>query len=417
MTVTHLLLTHHHADHVAENGVYKERFGVEILAHPLEAEELLGRRPHDRAGRHGAGGGRAVDRRAAHPGPHRRNAQLRGQRRATCSPATRCSRARWAACSAPGSTTFEDLKHSIMDVLMTLPPETRLHPGHTDPTTVGDEWENNAFVRVWRGLDAESDGPLHRLGASPRRSSSGGPTTTAGTRPGCAGTSRARTTSCPAPRWCGLTCSEPCSVRPERSQHRHRALPLGPAHGPLPGPERAYSMAARLSCSASGAAAGSPCRPRPARWRWRTGTCRGRCRRRSPRAGCRRTRRPRWPGAAAARPHALAWRAARGRGAEPRAWRAASGPWPWASRADCPRAADWIRSRRPARARLAGRAARAAGTAISRSDDWYQEQLAHGAHHLCVSGSGPPEAAPARERGVESRCGPRPVEDRLDRRG
>ncbi|MEJ7718843.1 MAG: MBL fold metallo-hydrolase [Thermoleophilaceae bacterium] len=41
LTVTHLLLTHHHGDHVAENHVYKERFGVEILAHPLEAEHLV----------------------------------------------------------------------------------------------------------------------------------------------------------------------------------------------------------------------------------------------------------------------------------------------------------------------------------------------------------------------------------------
>ena len=57
---------------------------------------------------------------------------------------------------APGSTTFADLKHSVMEVLMKLPPETRLHPGHTDPTTVGDEWESNPFVRVWRGLDEES---------------------------------------------------------------------------------------------------------------------------------------------------------------------------------------------------------------------------------------------------------------------
>ena len=39
---------------------------------------------------------------------------------------------------------------------MELPPETRVHPGHTDPTTIGDEWEHNAFVRVWRGLDPES---------------------------------------------------------------------------------------------------------------------------------------------------------------------------------------------------------------------------------------------------------------------
>src|SRR5919201_4782901 len=37
----YLLLTHHHGDHVAENHVYKERFGVEILADPVEAEELM----------------------------------------------------------------------------------------------------------------------------------------------------------------------------------------------------------------------------------------------------------------------------------------------------------------------------------------------------------------------------------------
>ena len=37
-----------------------------------------------------------------------------------------------------------------------LPPATRIHPGHTDPTTVQDELENNSFIRVWRGLDEES---------------------------------------------------------------------------------------------------------------------------------------------------------------------------------------------------------------------------------------------------------------------
>jgi glyoxylase-like metal-dependent hydrolase (beta-lactamase superfamily II) len=57
---------------------------------------------------------------------------------------------------APGSTSFEDLRGSIMDVLMKLPPETTVRPGHTDPTTIGDENENNPFIRVWRGLDDES---------------------------------------------------------------------------------------------------------------------------------------------------------------------------------------------------------------------------------------------------------------------
>src|SRR5258705_13533563 len=41
LTITHLLLTHHHFDHVEFNHVYKEKFGVEILAHPIEAAELM----------------------------------------------------------------------------------------------------------------------------------------------------------------------------------------------------------------------------------------------------------------------------------------------------------------------------------------------------------------------------------------
>jgi hypothetical protein len=42
-----------------------------------------------------------------------------------------------------------------MDTLMALPPQTRVHPGHTDPTTIGDEWDSNRFVRLWRGEDSE----------------------------------------------------------------------------------------------------------------------------------------------------------------------------------------------------------------------------------------------------------------------
>jgi hypothetical protein len=38
-----------------------------------------------------------------------------------------------------------------MDVLMTLPHETRVLPGHTEATTVGREWEENPFVLYWRG--------------------------------------------------------------------------------------------------------------------------------------------------------------------------------------------------------------------------------------------------------------------------
>jgi hydroxyacylglutathione hydrolase len=53
---------------------------------------------------------------------------------------------------APGASGLEDLRASVMR-LMKLPPETRVHPGHREPTTIGAEWEANPFVRVWRGLD------------------------------------------------------------------------------------------------------------------------------------------------------------------------------------------------------------------------------------------------------------------------
>jgi hydroxyacylglutathione hydrolase len=54
---------------------------------------------------------------------------------------------------------FEGVRRSVMDVLMALPPETRVLPGHTDETTIGREWEHNPFVRVWRGVDPEGSEP------------------------------------------------------------------------------------------------------------------------------------------------------------------------------------------------------------------------------------------------------------------
>jgi hydroxyacylglutathione hydrolase len=65
---------------------------------------------------------------------------------------------------APGHTTYTDLRDSIMGTLMELPPNTIIYPGHTDATSVAREWEENAFIRVWRGLDAEGSDPCIALG-------------------------------------------------------------------------------------------------------------------------------------------------------------------------------------------------------------------------------------------------------------
>ena len=61
-----------------------------------------------------------------------------------------------------GDTLFKDsvgggdpdeVRRSVMDVLLGLPDETRVLPGHTDETTIGRERQENPFVRYWRGLE------------------------------------------------------------------------------------------------------------------------------------------------------------------------------------------------------------------------------------------------------------------------
>ncbi len=154
LTVEHLLLTHHHHDHVAENHVFKERLGVEILAHPLEAEQLMDVDRTIEPGERLSFGGLEIE--PLHTPGHTAgmlSLVVNGSEVFTGDTLFKNS---VGGVKAPGSTSFEDLRRSIMDVLAKLPPETGVRPGHTDPTTIGDELENNPFIRVWRGLDEES---------------------------------------------------------------------------------------------------------------------------------------------------------------------------------------------------------------------------------------------------------------------
>jgi len=153
VTPTHLLLTHHHGDHVAENHVYKERYGVEILADPVESEELMDVDRQIMGGEVLTVGGLRIE---ALSTPGHTAGMLsfvvNGEEVFTGDTLFKNS---VGGVRAPGSTTFEDLKHSIMEVLMGLDHSMTVRPGHTDPSTIGDEWENNPFIRVWRGLDSE----------------------------------------------------------------------------------------------------------------------------------------------------------------------------------------------------------------------------------------------------------------------
>jgi hydroxyacylglutathione hydrolase len=157
-----LLLTHHHGDHVAENHVWKERHGVEILAHPLEAERLVDVDRTIEPGELIEAGDLRIE--PLHTPGHTDgmlNFVVNGTDVFTGDTLFKGS---VGGVRAPGSTSYEDLRRSIMDVLLALPPETTIRPGHTDPTTVADELESNRFVRIWRGVDEEGSDPCTALG-------------------------------------------------------------------------------------------------------------------------------------------------------------------------------------------------------------------------------------------------------------
>jgi hydroxyacylglutathione hydrolase len=154
VSVRTLLLTHHHHDHVAEVDAWRD---VEVIAHPVEAAELDGVDRTIEPGEKLEVGGLHVA--TLHTPGHTAgmlNFVINGDEVFTGDTLFKGS---VCGVRAPRSTSFADLRHSIMDVLMQLPHETRVHPGHTDPTTIGDEWESNAFVRLWRGLDDEGGEP------------------------------------------------------------------------------------------------------------------------------------------------------------------------------------------------------------------------------------------------------------------
>ncbi|MDQ3850035.1 MAG: MBL fold metallo-hydrolase [Actinomycetota bacterium] len=153
--VTHLLLTHHHHDHVCALDAVKERYpGIAVLAHPDEpvpAEAFAPLRIGD------------LDVDALHTPGHTAgmlNFTVPGH----VFTGDTLFKHSVGGVRAPGATSYEDLKASIMEGLMRLDADTVVHPGHTDPTTIGDEWEHNRFIRVWRGLDPEGDEPCTALG-------------------------------------------------------------------------------------------------------------------------------------------------------------------------------------------------------------------------------------------------------------
>jgi len=158
-TITHVLLTHHHYDHVVGAGKLAEHFGVPVLASEQAAELLDGDVDETIAEGDVVESGALRIEPLHTPGHCGDHLALKIDDTDVLT-ADVLFAGTVGGTRAPGATGFEDVRASVMEKLMELPHETRVHPGHTVPTTIGDEWEANPFIRIWRGLDEEGSEPV-----------------------------------------------------------------------------------------------------------------------------------------------------------------------------------------------------------------------------------------------------------------
>ena len=157
-TITHLLLTHHHYDHVVGAEKLGERFGVPVVAHEA-CKEILGDVVTDTIGDGDVleTGGLRIE--ALHTPGHCADHLALRINGDDCLTADVLFRGTVGGTRAPGATGLADLRSSIMDRLMKLPREARIHPGHREPSTIGEEWDSNPFIRLWRGLEEPAPEP------------------------------------------------------------------------------------------------------------------------------------------------------------------------------------------------------------------------------------------------------------------
>lgn len=161
--LTHIILTHHHHDHVAELERVLERHpNTPVLIHPLERDQVSGATQTLEPSAKIESGALTIE--ALHTPGHTAGMLSLLVEGTDVFTGDTLFRESVGGVRAPGHTTYSDLKASIMDTLLRLPPETRIHPGHTDPTTVDHEVEHNPFVRIWRGLDPEGQERCTALG-------------------------------------------------------------------------------------------------------------------------------------------------------------------------------------------------------------------------------------------------------------
>jgi glyoxylase-like metal-dependent hydrolase (beta-lactamase superfamily II) len=154
--VTHILVTHPHLDHVAGLAEARRQLGdVPMVAHPeaaAEMDEEIGQTIAD--GEKLRTGGLEIEA-ISTPG-HAAGHVAFLVNGSDVFTADVLFKGTVGGTMAPGASGYDDLRASVMR-LMELPPETVVHPGHREPTTIGAELESNPFVRIWRGEEETGD--------------------------------------------------------------------------------------------------------------------------------------------------------------------------------------------------------------------------------------------------------------------
>jgi glyoxylase-like metal-dependent hydrolase (beta-lactamase superfamily II) len=159
---SHVLLTHHHHDHVVElEKIVEAHPAIQVLIHPSEADLVEGVTGTLEAGQPVEAGGLQVE--TLHTPGHTKG-MVAFVADGDVFTGDTLFKGSVGGVRAPESTSYADLKTSIMDGLMGLDHGLQVRPGHTDPTTIGEEWESNPFIRVWRGLDPEGGEPCRVFG-------------------------------------------------------------------------------------------------------------------------------------------------------------------------------------------------------------------------------------------------------------
>jgi glyoxylase-like metal-dependent hydrolase (beta-lactamase superfamily II) len=150
--ITHILITHPHADHVAGLAAARERLGgPPLVAHPdaaAEVEEEVAELIED-GGKLSSGG---LEIEAISTPGHAAGHLAFLVDGGDVFTADVLFKGTVGGTMAPGASGLDDLRTSVMR-LMELPADTAVHPGHREPTTIGAELAENPFIRVWRGVD------------------------------------------------------------------------------------------------------------------------------------------------------------------------------------------------------------------------------------------------------------------------